>query len=186
MKKRLKFQVEFTRKSLTDKILTRIRSKRLHIEILRYAYRRRYFLPPRKSFQMYHQYFWKPKNCYVLVHFVDGFALGALISALLHFLCFYEILKALLYWGRRRGYRNGKVHEIIERETFVSTLLTFYFTAKLSLKKVCNYWVVSVPKVPEPNFWLLHHRFLITVYLLVFGFLTYSIHFIMHAIQQKA
>lgn len=95
--KRLKYQGEYTQKSLTDKILTRIRCKRLHIEILRYAYRRRYFLPPRKSFQMYHQYFWKPENCYVFVHFVDGFALGALVSTLFHFLCFYEILKALLH-----------------------------------------------------------------------------------------
>lgn len=69
-----------------------VRSERLHVQILRNAYRWIYFWSPRKSFQMYNKYFWKSKNCYVFLHFIDWFTFRTFISTFFHLLRLNKIL----------------------------------------------------------------------------------------------
>ena len=85
--------------------------------------------------------------------------------------------------GALRGQREREVHEIVEGQTLVATLLTCDCRAKLTLENVGDNTVIPRAEVSPPDFRLLHDGLLVTVNRLIFGLLLDSVQLIMHAIE---
>lgn len=104
---------------------------------------------------MYDQNLGKPVNCDVLFHFINGLALGALVSTLLHPLRSNKVFQAVIEVQATHGIlaRDGErqVHEAIKGQTLIAALLALNLATELTLKQVSNYGVVSLLEVLVPD-----------------------------------
>ena len=128
------------------------------------------------------QDFREPKYRYSFVHTVYCLAFWTFVAAFLHFFCGDKILKAIAYTRRRFWYLYGKIHEIVEGQTFIATLLALNLTHQLSFKKVSNYRIISFTKVFVPDLRLVVHGLSFTINLFVLWFFGNSVELIMHSI----
>lgn len=142
-----------------------------------------YLFSPRKPLQMNYQNFWEPKYGNRLVHSINGFAFGALVSTFFHSLGPYKIIKTIRYSWRWPGYLDWQIHEIIKGQTFMAAFLTFNHAHQLTLKKIRYYRVVSISEIPVPYLGLFYHGLFIAVNLLVLRLLSNSVQLIMHSVE---
>ena len=156
-----------------------------HVQFVRNAHWWGNLFSPWKSLQVNYEDFWEPKYGDRLVHSINGFAFGALVSTFFHSLGPYKIIKTIRYTRGWPGYLDWQIHEIIKGQTFMAAFLAFYHAHQLTLKEIRYYRVVSISKIPVPNLRLFYHGLFFAVNLLILRLLSNSVQLIMHSVEQE-
>ena len=171
------------KKSLNKWQLTWMRAVWCHVQFVRNAHWWGNLFSPWKPLQVNYEDFWEPKYGDRLVHSINSFAFGALVSTFFHSLGTYKIIKTIRYTRGWPGYLDWQIHEIIEGQTFMAAFLALYHAHQLTFKEIRYYRVVSISKIPVPNLRLFYHGLFFAVNLLILRLLSNSVQLIMHSVE---